>query len=319
MAEEFDPVWEYRVSDSEVEELIAESGGQLTGIDRMMDYQTDSDGRSTITGIRFGRGNPDYCVLKLAFEKESKPATAGADGRHCWCCSMLFFPERPGQRHCGDECKEASRQLRAKERADRMTSRRERHEAKWTPCVRCQEVFLKSRRGQRYCGHECYLRTVRTTGQKRAHRPSDERRQRREGQMSKRQRFVVLWRSGVPRRAICRELGINQATLTRWRRADREQGRLKRVARLAMVECRCRKVFKPAFGSQRYCSMACVPKTGRKRTVPEETMATCPGCEREYVRKRTDRGGYCSAECSKRTRAEKFRRSFALQRAKKNT
>jgi hypothetical protein len=132
MPELLDPDWEYFVPDPEIAEVMGCAAPE--GFDGVIDWQEDRRGRGHASGLRFGRGNPDYARFRLAPPKADRPT---ARPRRCQWCEFSFYPRGSGSRFCSRECYAAGRQLEP------------RH------CLTCGSLFRPPRSHSRYCSQRC--------------------------------------------------------------------------------------------------------------------------------------------------------------------
>lgn len=255
-----DPAWEYFTPDPEIDEIVHGPSRACSGFERMTEYEDNAaTGRREAAGVRFGRGNPNGGFFKLGPEKRDRKTVSFA-GKKCPGCDMLFFPVSRWQVYCNRECY-ANRPRARKFRPRSDGSRLREHCHKW-------KIIRRWRR-----------------------RP-------------KLRRLRELWAAGAPVAAISIELNVSPATVVRWC-VITGMGRrtVKGNYRIVDGECeRCRAPFRaPLAAGKRFCSLRCSTAAtgGRPKVLPDERTETCPGCRREWLRRRDNFKKYCSADCAR--------------------
>lgn len=176
MSEQFNPEWEYWVPDEEIQEIAFNH--RLDGFDGLSLNPESFSDKQILTGIRFGKGNPDNCRFKLGKEKRTREYN---DLPIVKCvCGELFKCRKRDSKYCSIHCRLMYNQFDAqcsncyssfrKNSPNRCIvwcsdeCRREILSRTSIKCMRgnCKKRFNVSRDNTKYCSHVCYLKSIRT-------------------------------------------------------------------------------------------------------------------------------------------------------------
>jgi hypothetical protein len=128
-----DPSWEYFTPDPEVAEVLRTERVDFADLMDSRLYKTRNQ------GLRFGRGNPDAFIGRIA-PKRYEVERADLRHRPCKTCGEFFLPERTSRRYCSRDCSPSPG-------APRLHLDR--------PCQVCNALFRPESAGTKYCSVRC--------------------------------------------------------------------------------------------------------------------------------------------------------------------
>lgn len=101
-----DEAWEYFEPNPEVAWIFGMSNG-VSGYDLLRIEQEIAESSGNSSGMRFGRGNPNWFVVRLAKEKIDRRLRHQPLIYHISCkrCKDTFVPNSHAQRFCGVKCR----------------------------------------------------------------------------------------------------------------------------------------------------------------------------------------------------------------------
>lgn len=183
MPQWIDPAWEYWAPGPEWSEAFAEeSSTQFDPWGEARRY----DAKSDKLGFRFGHGNPNAFLGRLAPAKPERAPRVARPARHCQECGYLLDPTRDERRYCSRKCGSGAEKVLA-------TAAR---------CERCKAAFKPRYAGHRFCSRRCgsHLGAPAKPGSDRL------------------AVFAARYKAGERMEDIGEKLGVSLPTLKRWRR-----------------------------------------------------------------------------------------------------
>lgn len=192
MAVEFDPAWEYFVADPEIEEVVYARrafGFSLINSDlRKPDHGN--------MGFRFGNGNPNRCVFRLARPKRERYREEPAP-RQCPKCGIMFVSRRCTV-HCSKKCGcGAPKGGWGNQYTTRVGSISKKRVYRASQCAECGSEFRPRDAQHTYCSVRCASKV----------------RGRRDVPVG----FAEMYLSGVRMSVIAAHYGVLTRQLKRWR------------------------------------------------------------------------------------------------------
>lgn len=139
MGVEFDPAWEYWTpSDPEVAEILAEAA-KLDGFGRLGVEERRSLRSGALTGVRFGRGNPDFFVARFGPPRPERTRET-VQRRKCPGCERVWQPDRNSRLYCSLDCRPYPGSKRKLEPVN---------------CKGCSKKIWRTHQRQKYCSLQC--------------------------------------------------------------------------------------------------------------------------------------------------------------------
>lgn len=142
----FDPAWEYYTPDPEIHEILLETS-TLHGFEGLINPRieyNDLTGKSRYgnSGIRFGKGNPNYYKTRLGPERQTIERQTLTE-RECKNpkCKEWYMPVYNGQKYCRLSCRILPGRVKVLPRE--------------LNCLKCDRAFIPRYSTHYYCSRRC--------------------------------------------------------------------------------------------------------------------------------------------------------------------
>lgn len=190
---EFDPAWEYWEPDPEIAYAMSVP---ITNRDLVSEFYADVRRDGFTCGMRFGRGNPDYCQTHLAPDRTKiRERSRWTENKYCVQCKQSFTPKYRKQIYCRKKCSILGipRDGSIRKLPDMV-------------CKQCKKVFRPVTAIRKFCSKACVhaCNGVPTNG----NRPSD----------IDPDKFAKMFLSDASIAEMAKVFNVSTVTVKKWRR-----------------------------------------------------------------------------------------------------